>query len=92
MLTRQERELERQAQVVIQKELTPIQKLREDIKDLDPTLYVRVLALLVEAEGQEKVFLERVFDDAIDGVDYDENYGFSSKSFQDYYKRFGKTK
>lgn len=81
MLTRQERELERQAQVVIQRELTPIQKLREDIKDLDPILYVRVLALLVEAEGQEKVFLEKVFND---GMYVDE--------FEEYYKRFGKTK
>jgi hypothetical protein len=82
MLTIRERELERQAQVVIQKELTPIQKLREDIKDLDPTLYVRVLALLVEAEGQEKVFLEKVYTDGVG----------ATLGFDDYYKRFGKTK
>jgi hypothetical protein len=81
MLTRQERELERQAQVVIQKELTPIQKLREDIRDLDPLLYVRVLALLVEAEGQEKAFLEKVYTDGIN----------TTLGFDDYYKQFGKT-
>lgn len=82
MLTRQERELERQAQVVIQRELTPIQKLREDIKDLDPDLYVRVLALLVEAEGQEKEFLKKVYTDGVN----------ITLGFDDYYKRFGKTK
>ena len=82
MLTRQERELERQAQVVIQRELTPIQKLREDIKDLDPDLYVRVLALLVEAEGQEKELLRKVYNDGVNAI----------LGFDDYYKRFGKTK
>lgn len=61
--------------------LTPIQKLREDIKDLDPLLYIRVLTLLVEAEGQEKIFLEKVFND---GMYVDE--------FEEYYKQFGKTK
>ena len=80
MLTIRERELERQAQVVIQKELTPIQKLREDIKDLDPTLYVRVLALLVEAEGQEKEFLEKVYNEP------------KTNDFEEYYKQFGKPK
>ena len=61
--------------------LTPIQKLREDIKDLDPLLYIRVLTLLVEAEGQEKIFLEKVFND---GMYVDE--------FEEYYKQFGKPK
>ena len=40
--------------------LTPIQKLREDIRSYDSSIYLYVLALLVEAEGQEKVFLEKV--------------------------------
>ena len=60
--------------------LTPIQKLREDIKDLDTNLYVRVLALLVEAEGQEKVFLEKVYNES------------KTNDFEEYYKQFGKTK
>ena len=61
--------------------LTPIQKLREDIRDLDPLLYIRVLTLLVEAEGQEKIFLEKVFND---GMYVDE--------FEEYYKQFGTPK
>jgi hypothetical protein len=84
MLTRQERELERQAQVVIQKELTPIQKLREDIKDLDSTLYVRVLALLVEAEGQEKEFLKKVYQKGLEQGEFTE--------FETFYRKFGRTK
>ncbi len=61
--------------------LTPIQKLREDIRDLDPLLYIRVLTLLIEAEGQEKEFLEEVFND---GMYFDE--------FEEYYKQFGMPK
>jgi len=61
--------------------LTPIQKLREDIRNYDPGLYLGVLALLVEAEGQEKIFLEKVFND---GMYVDE--------FEEYYKQFGKPK
>ena len=61
--------------------LTPIQKLREDIRSFDPGLYLGVLALLVEAEGQEKLFLEKVFND-----------GLSITEFEDYYKQFGKPK
>lgn len=61
--------------------LTPIQKLREDIRSYDPGLYLGVLALLVEAEGQEKIFLEKVFND---GMYVDE--------FEEYYKQFGKPK
>jgi hypothetical protein len=59
--------------------LTPIQKLREDIRGLDPLLYIRVLTLLIEAEEQERLFLEKVFDD-----------GFSITEFEEYYKQFGK--
>jgi hypothetical protein len=62
-------------------ELTPIQKLKEDIKDLDITLYFRLMTLLVEAEEQERLFLERVFND-----------GLSTTEFEDYYGKFGKTK
>jgi translation initiation factor 2 beta subunit (eIF-2beta)/eIF-5 len=61
--------------------LTPIQKLREDIKDLDTLLYIRVLTLLVEAEEQERLFLEKVFNDA-----------YLNTEFEEYYKQFGKTK
>jgi hypothetical protein len=62
-------------------ELTPIQKLKEDIKDLDITLYFRLMTLLVEAEEQERLFLERVFND-----------GLSTTEFEDYYGKFSKTK
>ena len=61
--------------------LTPIQKLREDIRDLDPLLYIRVLTLLIEAEGQEKEFLEKVFNDA-----------YLNAEFEEYYKQFGMPK
>lgn len=61
--------------------LTPIQKLREDIKSYNPSLYLGVLALLVEAEGQEKVFLEKMFNDA-----------YLNTEFEEYYKQFGKPK
>lgn len=30
--------------------------------------------------------LEKIYDDAVDGVEYDENHGYSSKLFQDYWK------
>jgi hypothetical protein len=59
--------------------LTPIQKLREDIKDLDILLYIRVLTLLVEAEEQERLFLEKLFNDA-----------YLNTEFEEYYKQFGK--
>jgi hypothetical protein len=59
--------------------LTPIQKLREDIKDLDTLLYIRVLTLLVEAEEQERLFLEKLFNDA-----------YLNTEFEEYYKQFGK--
>ena len=61
-------------------ELTPIQKLREDIKSLDSGLYLWALALLVEAEGQEKVFLEKVYNEP------------KTNDFEEYYKQFGKPK
>ena len=64
--------------------LTPIQRLREDIKDLDTNLYVRVLALLVEAEGQEKEFLKKVYQKGFEQGEFTE--------FEEYYKQFGKTK
>lgn len=60
--------------------LTPIQKLREDIKSFNSGLYLGVLALLVEAEGQEKVFLEKVYNDP------------KTNDFEEYYKQFGKPK
>jgi hypothetical protein len=60
--------------------LTPIQKLREDIKSFDSTLYLCALALLVEAEGQEKVFLEKVYNEP------------KTNDFEEYYKQFGKPK
>jgi hypothetical protein len=59
-------------------ELTPIQKLREDIKDLDILLYIRVLTLLVEAEEQERLFLEKIY----------KEYDF--EDFDTFYKQFGK--
>jgi hypothetical protein len=58
--------------------LTPIQKLREDIKDLDILLYIRVLTLLVEAEEQERLFLEKVYNEP------------KTTEFEEYYKQFGK--
>jgi hypothetical protein len=61
--------------------LTPIQKLREDIRSYDPLLYLGVLALLVEAEEQERLFLEKVFND-----------GLSITEFKEYYKQFGTPK
>ena len=45
--------------------LTPIQKLREDIKSTDTVIYLRVLTMLVEAEEQERLFLEKVFNDGL---------------------------
>jgi len=60
--------------------LTPIQKLREDIRSYDSSIYLYVLALLVEAEGQEKVFLEKVYNEP------------KTTEFEDYYKQFGKPK
>ena len=61
--------------------LTPIQKLREDIRSYDLLLYLGVSHLLVEAEEQERLFLEKVFND-----------GLSITEFEEYYKQFGKTK
>ena len=61
-------------------ELTPIQKLREDMKSYDPLLYLATSALLVEAEGQEKVFLEKVYNEP------------KTTEFEEYYKQFGKPK
>jgi hypothetical protein len=61
-------------------ELTPIQKLREDIRSFDSGLYLGVLVLLVEAEGQEKVFLETVYNEP------------KTNDFEEYYKQFGKPK
>ena len=61
--------------------LTPIQKLREDIKSTDTVTYLRVLSMLVEAEEQERLFLEKVFND-----------GLSITEFKEYYKQFGKPK
>jgi len=29
---------------------------------------------------------EKIYDDAVDGVEYDENHGYSSKLFQNYWK------
>jgi len=60
--------------------LTPIQKLREDIRSFDSGLYLGVLSLLVEAEGQEKVFLEKVYNEP------------KTTEFEEYYKQFGKPK
>jgi hypothetical protein len=60
--------------------LTPIQKLREDIRSYDSSIYLYVLALLVEAEGQEKVFLEKVYNEP------------KTTEFEDYYKQFRKPK
>jgi hypothetical protein len=59
--------------------LTPIQKLREDIRSYDLLLYLGVSHLLVEAEEQERLFLEKVFND-----------GLSITEFEEYYKQFGK--
>ena len=61
--------------------LTPIQKLREDIKSTDTVIYLRVLTMLVEAEEQERLFLEKVFND-----------GLSITEFKEYYKQFGTPK
>jgi translation initiation factor 2 beta subunit (eIF-2beta)/eIF-5 len=61
--------------------LTPIQKLREDIKSVDTLVYLRVLTMLVEAEEQERLFLEKVFNDA-----------YLNTEFEEYYKQFGKPK
>ncbi len=30
--------------------------------------------------------LEKIYDAGVEGVDYDENHGYSSKPFQDYWK------
>ena len=60
--------------------LTPIQKLREDIRSYDSSIYLYVLALLVEAEGQEKSFLEKVYNEP------------KTTEFEEYYKQFGKPK
>jgi hypothetical protein len=60
--------------------LTPIQKLREDIRSYDSSIYLYVLALLVEAEGQEKAFLEKVYNEP------------KTTEFEEYYKQFGKPK
>ncbi len=60
--------------------LTPIQKLREDIRSFDSGLYLGVLALLVEAEGQEKEFLKKIYNDP------------KTTEFEEYYKQFGKPK
>ena len=60
--------------------LTPIQKLREDIRSFDSGLYLGVLALLVEAEGQEKVFLEKIYNEP------------KTTEFEEYYKQFVKPK
>jgi hypothetical protein len=59
--------------------LTPIQKLREDIRSYDLLLYLGVSHLLVEAEEQERLFLEKVFND-----------GLSITEFEEYYRQFGK--
>jgi hypothetical protein len=59
--------------------LTPIQKLREDIKSVDTVVYLRVLTMLVEAEEQERLFLEKLFNDA-----------YLNTEFEEYYKQFGK--
>jgi hypothetical protein len=59
--------------------LTPIQKLREDIRSYDLLLYLGVSYLLVEAEEQERLFLEKVFND-----------GLSITEFEEYYRQFGK--
>jgi hypothetical protein len=60
--------------------LTPIQKLREDIRSYDLLLYLGVSHLLVEAEEQERLFLEKVYTDGVD----------ATLGFDDYYKQFGK--
>ena len=59
--------------------LTPIQKLREDIKSVDTVVYLRVLTMLVEAEEQERLFLEKIY----------KEYDF--EDFDTFYKQFGKT-
>ena len=58
--------------------LTPIQKLREDIKSVDTVVYLRVLTMLVEAEEQERLFLEKVYNEP------------KTTEFEEYYKQFGK--
>jgi hypothetical protein len=58
--------------------LTPIQKLREDIKSVDTVVYLRVLTMLVEAEEQERLFLEKIY----------KEYDF--EDFDTFYKQFGK--
>ena len=64
--------------------LTPIQKLREDIRSYDPCLYLGVLALLVEAEGQEKEFLKTVYQKGLEQGEFTE--------FETFYRKFGKPK
>ncbi len=60
--------------------LTPIQKLREDIKSVDTVVYLRVLTMLVEAEEQERLFLEKVYNEP------------KTTEFGEYYKQFGRPK
>jgi hypothetical protein len=57
-----------------------------DIKDLKNKLLENTNNLEEGKTNELYKLLEKVYEDAIDGVDYDENYGFSSKSFQDYWK------
>ena len=64
--------------------LTPIQKLREDIRSFDSGLYLGVLALLVEAEGQEKEFLKTVYQKGLEQGEFTE--------FETFYRKFGRTK
>jgi hypothetical protein len=58
--------------------LTPIQKLREDIRSYDLLLYLGVSHLLVEAEEQERLFLEKVYNEP------------KTTEFEEYYRQFGK--
>lgn len=47
----------------------------------------RLLENLEEGKTNDlyKLF-EKIYNDAVDGVEYDENHGFSSKLFQQYWK------
>ena len=47
----------------------------------------RLLENLEEGKSNDLYNLfEKIYDDAVEGVEYDENFGYSSKLFQDYWK------
>lgn len=62
----------------------------ESFKDQYDGLYKELMNESLVTEGKTDAIykmLEGIWEDAVDGVEYDENHGYTSRSFSDYWKK-----